>query len=234
MRAMICPRADPDDGSTYDAAAPGARLSVLCVESNPASGGALSTALEALGYVIERASNGEDLRKKLSLHRPSLVLYDASRLSNGSIGGCIALIDDLSDALARHDASPTVVRAGRTESNGDVRDDRRDADDKPRTAIADPLFGEPPRRRSRHAAAVEPGLTRQERNVLTWVARGKTSSEIGLILGLSERTINFHCANAMRRLDVINRTQAVASALAAGMISPDVEARSRRKARRLQ
>jgi DNA-binding CsgD family transcriptional regulator len=54
--------------------------------------------------------------------------------------------------------------------------------------------------------------------VLTWVARGKTSGEIAIILGLSERTVNFHCDQAMRRLDVVNRTQAVAKALADGLI----------------
>jgi len=61
-------------------------------------------------------------------------------------------------------------------------------------------------------------LTAREKNVLTWVARGKTSAEIAIILGLSERTINFHCDNAMKRLDVVNRTQAVATAVAGGLI----------------
>ncbi|MBV8107823.1 MAG: helix-turn-helix transcriptional regulator [Hyphomicrobiales bacterium] len=61
-------------------------------------------------------------------------------------------------------------------------------------------------------------LTVRERDVLTWVARGKTSAEIAIILGLSERTINFHCDSAMKRLDVINRTQAVATAIVEGLI----------------
>ena len=61
-------------------------------------------------------------------------------------------------------------------------------------------------------------LTVREKDVLTWVARGKTSAEIAIILGLSERTINFHCDKAMRRLDGINRTQAVVKAIAEGLI----------------
>lgn len=61
-------------------------------------------------------------------------------------------------------------------------------------------------------------LTQREKEVLTWVGRGKTSSEIAIILGLSERTVNFHCDQANKRLDVINRTQAVAKALAEGLI----------------
>jgi DNA-binding CsgD family transcriptional regulator len=55
--------------------------------------------------------------------------------------------------------------------------------------------------------------------VLTWVGRGKTSSEIALILDLSERTVNFHCEQAMKRLDVMNRTQAVATAITQQLIS---------------
>ena len=62
-------------------------------------------------------------------------------------------------------------------------------------------------------------LTDRETEVLTWVGRGKTSSEIATILGVSTRTIDFHCAQAMERLDVINRTQAVAKAVAGGLIT---------------
>ena len=55
--------------------------------------------------------------------------------------------------------------------------------------------------------------------MLTWVGRGKTSGEIALILELSERTVNFHCEQAMKRLDVMNRTQAVAKAITHQLIS---------------
>ena len=62
-------------------------------------------------------------------------------------------------------------------------------------------------------------LTQREKEVLTRVGRGKTSAEIAIILGLSDRTVNFHCDRAMKRLDVINRTQAVATAICQGSIS---------------
>jgi DNA-binding CsgD family transcriptional regulator len=64
----------------------------------------------------------------------------------------------------------------------------------------------------------ENGLTGRQREVLTWVGRGKTSSEVAIILGLSERTVNFHCDHAVKRLEVANRTQAVAKAIAHGLI----------------
>ena len=40
--------------------------------------------------------------------------------------------------------------------------------------------------------------TVREKDALTWVARGKTSAEIAIILGLSERTTNFHSFTATR------------------------------------
>jgi len=62
-------------------------------------------------------------------------------------------------------------------------------------------------------------LTEREREVLSWVGRGKTSSEIGTILGLAERTVNFHCDQAMKRLNVTNRAQAVAKAVSEQLLA---------------
>lgn len=63
-------------------------------------------------------------------------------------------------------------------------------------------------------------LTAREKEVLTWVCAGKTSWEIACILSLAERTVIFHVDNAMRKLDTRTRTQAVAKALALGLIAP--------------
>lgn len=52
-------------------------------------------------------------------------------------------------------------------------------------------------------------LTDRERECLQWAAAGKTNSEIGQILGVSENTIRFHFKNIFRRLGVHSRTQAV-------------------------
>jgi len=64
-------------------------------------------------------------------------------------------------------------------------------------------------------AAGSPGtslaaLSRQERRVLEVVARGKTNKEIGLELGLSEKTVKNYLANLMGKLGVSRRAEAVA------------------------
>jgi LuxR family transcriptional regulator, quorum-sensing system regulator BjaR1 len=61
-------------------------------------------------------------------------------------------------------------------------------------------------------------LTAREREVLRWVAGGKTSWEISVILRISERTVKFHLVEASRKLNAVNRTSAVAKALARGLI----------------
>jgi len=61
-------------------------------------------------------------------------------------------------------------------------------------------------------------LSDREKEVLKWVGMGKTSWEISQILKISERTVNFHVGNLMEKLDVVNRTQAVAIAMRLGLL----------------
>jgi pimeloyl-ACP methyl ester carboxylesterase/DNA-binding CsgD family transcriptional regulator len=53
-------------------------------------------------------------------------------------------------------------------------------------------------------------LSAREREVLGWVARGKTNSEIATALYISESTVRKHLQNAYRKLEVTNRTTALA------------------------
>ncbi len=53
------------------------------------------------------------------------------------------------------------------------------------------------------------GLTERELEVLRWVTLGKTNPEIGTILNLSEFTVKNHLKRIFKKLDVINRAQAV-------------------------
>jgi DNA-binding CsgD family transcriptional regulator len=63
-----------------------------------------------------------------------------------------------------------------------------------------------------------PKLTKREFDVLSWTAQGKTAWEISMILGMSEKTVNFHLGNAMRKLEVTSKHQAVLKCVAAGVL----------------
>lgn len=62
-------------------------------------------------------------------------------------------------------------------------------------------------------------LTDRELDCLVWTSVGKTSAEISEILKLSEHTVNHYLNRAAKKLDTVNRTQAVAKALRIGLIS---------------
>ncbi|HEX6834480.1 MAG TPA: autoinducer binding domain-containing protein [Rudaea sp.] len=61
-------------------------------------------------------------------------------------------------------------------------------------------------------------LSAREREVLRWTAVGKTAGEVAAILGISERTINFHVTSALGKLNAVNKTQAVATAMMLNML----------------
>jgi LuxR family quorum sensing-dependent transcriptional regulator len=56
-------------------------------------------------------------------------------------------------------------------------------------------------------------LTAREREVLSWVALGKSAAQISQTLKISKRTVDEHSQTAARKLGAANRTQAVAIAM---------------------
>jgi len=61
-------------------------------------------------------------------------------------------------------------------------------------------------------------ITPKERDVLSWSARGKTSSEAADIMNISDSTAKWHLKNALRKLDANTKTQAVTKAIYLGLI----------------
>jgi DNA-binding CsgD family transcriptional regulator len=62
-------------------------------------------------------------------------------------------------------------------------------------------------------------MTLREKEVLRWTAEGKTAYEIGQILDVSERTVNFHINNVVTKLGASNKTQAAVKAATLGMLA---------------
>jgi DNA-binding CsgD family transcriptional regulator len=68
------------------------------------------------------------------------------------------------------------------------------------------------------AEAVKP-LTVKEIECLRWCKEGKTNWEIGEIVSTSEKTVEFHLSNAIRKLGACNRITAVVIGIKCGLIS---------------
>jgi DNA-binding CsgD family transcriptional regulator len=62
-------------------------------------------------------------------------------------------------------------------------------------------------------------LTAREVECLQWVLEGKTNWEIGVLTGVTARTVQFHLSNSARKLGVFNRVQAAVGALIRGDVS---------------
>jgi DNA-binding CsgD family transcriptional regulator len=61
-------------------------------------------------------------------------------------------------------------------------------------------------------------LSNRERDCLRWTAEGKSSWDIGMILNISDNTVNFHIKKAMRKLETTSRTVAVVKAIRLNLI----------------
>jgi DNA-binding CsgD family transcriptional regulator len=69
----------------------------------------------------------------------------------------------------------------------------------------------------RAADPVDP-LSERERECLSWVAEGKTTDEVSVILGVSANTVNTYVAHAIQKLSASNRVMAIAKAIRMGII----------------
>ena len=69
------------------------------------------------------------------------------------------------------------------------------------------------------AAAANP-LTAREKEILGWIYLGKSNYEIGAILKISPLTVKNHVQKILRKLDVVNRTQAIGKALELRILNP--------------
>ena len=61
-------------------------------------------------------------------------------------------------------------------------------------------------------------MSKRERQCLLLCSSGKTSWEIGAILGITERTVNFHIGKVVHKLNAKGRRHAVAKAIILGLL----------------
>ncbi len=65
-----------------------------------------------------------------------------------------------------------------------------------------------------------PALSGREREILQWVAAGKSQIDVADILMISHRTVEVHLRSAREKLRALTTAQAVGRAVSLGLIQP--------------
>jgi DNA-binding CsgD family transcriptional regulator len=66
-----------------------------------------------------------------------------------------------------------------------------------------------------------PRLSQREKEILQWVAAGKSQQDIGDILSISHRTVEVHLRSVREKLGALTTPQAVGRAIRLGYITPE-------------
>jgi DNA-binding NarL/FixJ family response regulator len=167
--------------------------------------------------VVAEAADGAEARELAISERPDLAILDvkmpkltglqATREIKAQAPEVAVLI------LSMHDEERYVDEALKAGASGYVVKTQADTDLV--AAIRAVERGEP-----FPAPAALGTLTPREEEIVKLVAEAHTSKEIAAILHLSEKTVENHRANAMRKLGMRDRVELVRYAIRRGLIEP--------------
>lgn len=175
----------------------------------------LSDVVRSGGYEAIVAGNGRQALKELSAQSPDLVLLD---LKLPGMNGMSVL-----EEIKKIDKNLIVIMlTGYGDIKGAVKAMKLGAFDyitKPfdNDVIIENINNALNTRR-RGVNNIITAISLREKEVLAWLKKGKSSWDIAIILGISERTVNYHVKNIMHKLNAVSRTQAVALAMEHGLI----------------
>jgi DNA-binding response OmpR family regulator len=197
------------------------RKRILCIEDDRDTASLICEELIDRGFDVDLAYNGSDGLAAIIKKPPDLVVSDVGM--PGMSG--FHLLERLTLLAPRFESIPFVFLTALGDRESEIKGWQLGADDYLTKPVDyDVLAARINARLARVARNVvwprKVGLREREVEALTWAARGKTFEEIGTILSLSKRTVEFHLENARRKLGVATRTQALIKAAAGHLIQP--------------
>jgi DNA-binding NarL/FixJ family response regulator len=209
-------------------------LRVLVVDDHDLFRTGLRALLEAEGFEVADAANGEAALVALPAFRPHVIVMDLNMPGMSGIEATARAIEASPDArvlmltINREDRRILdAVRAGAlgyllkdAELEEIVTGIRDAAVGRPvlGAAAAGAVMAEVRGRAPTSAASVAADLTPREREVLILVARGCDNAEIGERLFVSPSTVKHHVSRVLDKLGVDNRLQAAAFAFRHGLL----------------
>ena len=198
-----------------------AKKKILCIEDDRETAALIAEELLDRGYEVTVAHDGRDGLSAILRVMPDLVLSD---ISMPAMSG-FELLERLTALAPRFSHMPFVFLTALTDRDNELKGRQLGADDYVTKPIdfdlLDTIIA------ARLKAVARTGLwpktvllNDREVEVLTWVARGKTSAEIAQIVGLTKRTVDFHTDNARTKLGAATRTEAAIKAATGRLIEP--------------
>ena len=194
---------------------------ILCVEDDAETAELIAEALTYRGYDVATAFNGRDGLEMILRAPPDLVLADINMPAMSGFD----LLERLTSMEPRFVRMPFVFLTALADRDNELKGWQLGADDYVTKPVDFELLAAVIAARLQRVARTTVWPTRidlgkREREALTWAARGKTFNEIGEILSLSRRTVEFHLDSARRKLGVPTRTQALIKAAIGELIEP--------------
>ena len=194
---------------------------ILCIEDDPGASGLIVEVLEDEGFSVTVAENGLDGLTALD-ERPDLILCD---IDLPDLSG-LKLLEKIRSGKLLPITVPFIFVTAFSQRVHQMEARQLGCDDYVTKPIDFELLVAIIRHRLAGAAAdkapdrAQFRLTERELEAMTWASRGKSSSDIAVILGISERTVNFHMDNVMRKMGVATRIQAAVKCAMLGLIQP--------------
>ena len=194
---------------------------ILYIEDDPDTSALVAEELTERGYEIYVAYNGQEGLSSILRNHPNLVICDISM----PVMSGFELLEKLTAIAPRFNNMPFIFLTALIDREIQLKGRQLGADDFVTKPIDFDVLSLIIKARLARVARNDIWshaivLTEREIDTLTWSARGKTSSEIAMIIGLTKRTVDFHIENARRKLDVATRTEAVVKAASGGLIDP--------------
>jgi DNA-binding response OmpR family regulator len=194
---------------------------ILCIEDDAETAELIAEALTYRGYDVATAFNGRDGLEMILRAPPDLVLADINMPAMSGFD----LLERLTSMEPRFVRMPFVFLTALADRDNELKGWQLGADDYVTKPVDFELLAAVIAARLQRVARTTVWPTRidlgkREREALTWAARGKTFNEIGEILSLSRRTVEFHLDSARRKLGVPTRTQALIKAAIGQLIEP--------------
>ena len=198
-----------------------ARKKILCVDDDGAVAELVADELTARGFEVTVAHDGHEGFVSILKTTPDLVLCDV----NMPVMSGLEVLERLNALAPRLGRTPFVFLTALSDRDSELRARRLGADDYVTKPIDFDMLEMIINARLAGVARndVWPKLVMlndREIEVLTWVARGKTSAEVADVVGLSKRTIDFHLDNARVKLGAATRTEAAIKAAIGKLIEP--------------